>query len=259
MVSKNCKFYARSTAGKYTLDTTELRSSFLLSEDFPRQVKLWRDSRLVEITGGNTPVPLIDQAKLILHIVPYESLQSGYRFSGSNLAMYERYFCPVGRSILISRLNVDGLVTTCGNDRQKPQDGYCQIFRDGKIESVLAGIISMHSKRGYSCLASTWYERVVIEGLSENLEGLRKLGISTPFFISMVVLGVKGAYLAVKNEWNRNMFPIDRDLLILPEVLIEDFDNLPLKLKPMFDAVWNAAGLPQSENYDAEGGWNPPS
>jgi len=52
--------------------------------------------------------------------------------------------------------------------------------------------------------------------------------------------------------------PIDRDVLIVPDVLIEKYlFDLPRVLRPAFDAVWNACGRVRSLNYDAEGNWNP--
>ncbi len=48
--------------------------------------------------------------------------------------------------------------------------------------------------------------------------------------------------------------PMDRDRLLLPEVLLEDYRvDLSGALKPAFDSVWMAAGWPRSANYDAEG------
>jgi hypothetical protein len=51
---------------------------------------------------------------------------------------------------------------------------------------------------------------------------------------------------------------LDRDGLLLPDVLVEDFDQAPaLILKPLFDAVWQAAGLLGSMNYYSDGYWAP--
>ena len=51
---------------------------------------------------------------------------------------------------------------------------------------------------------------------------------------------------------------IDRDVLLLPEVIVEDFEADPREyMRPVFDAVWNAAGWPRSMNYDEEGKWQP--
>jgi len=55
--------------------------------------------------------------------------------------------------------------------------------------------------------------------------------------------------------YNRTFIQND---LLLPEVYIDDnaLANLPLALKPLFDPIWNAAGHPQSPNYNAKGEWN---
>ncbi len=54
--------------------------------------------------------------------------------------------------------------------------------------------------------------------------------------------------------------PIDRDVLLLPEVIIENYDEKASKiLKFCFDALWNAFGYPKSENYSESGEWAPRS
>lgn len=51
---------------------------------------------------------------------------------------------------------------------------------------------------------------------------------------------------------------IDRNDLLVPEILIEDISlSAESTLRIAFDSVWNAAGQPQSPFYDAEGNWNP--
>ncbi len=42
----------------------------------------------------------------------------------------------------------------------------------------------------------------------------------------------------------------------LPEIVVEDFGVNPGRaFRPAFDVVWNAFGLGQSVNYDADGNW----
>ncbi len=53
---------------------------------------------------------------------------------------------------------------------------------------------------------------------------------------------------------DRGEHEIDRDILLLPEVIIENYDTTPEDvLKPCFDAMWNACGFPRSPNYDDAG------
>lgn len=47
---------------------------------------------------------------------------------------------------------------------------------------------------------------------------------------------------------------IDRDILVVPEIVAESFDYDPAEvMKPVFDTVWNAAGWEGSINYNKEG------
>ncbi len=49
---------------------------------------------------------------------------------------------------------------------------------------------------------------------------------------------------------------IDRDTIVVPEIWLDTFEcDLPRVMRPIFDAVWNAAGYPRSLNYDSEGNW----
>lgn len=67
--------------------------------------------------------------------------------------------------------------------------------------------------------------------------------------------------LSIDPLWNRfelqhSEHHIDRDVVVVPDVVLESEPNdLPRALRPMFDAVWNACGLRESENYDQDGYW----
>jgi hypothetical protein len=75
------------------------------------------------------------------------------------------------------------------------------------------------------------------------------------------MVGVKGYAMAIDGGFGRgSSTTIDRDILFLPEVLIESYDVVePKILKPCFDSVWNACGLSRSLNYDESGNWHPRS
>jgi hypothetical protein len=48
------------------------------------------------------------------------------------------------------------------------------------------------------------------------------------------------------------------DHVELPTILIEDFSTINdyrQSLKPLFDAIWNAAGYGGSRSYSADGKW----
>lgn len=55
-------------------------------------------------------------------------------------------------------------------------------------------------------------------------------------------------------------YPVDRDLVILPDVLIESRDSdLLTDLRSLFDGVWNACGWVRCFDYNEQGKWAPPA
>jgi hypothetical protein len=78
----------------------------------------------------------------------------------------------------------------------------------------------------------------------------------------MSLVGVSGATLALSSSMlGSSVVLIDRDMLLLPDVLIEDYadvssiQKVAAAMRPAFDAVWNACGHARSYNYDEQGNW----
>jgi hypothetical protein len=71
--------------------------------------------------------------------------------------------------------------------------------------------------------------------------------------------GVQGYKLAVNqrlDRWHDHAHLIDRETLLLPEIIVEDYSTDPATLlHPIFDAVWNSAGWPKSMGYNEMGEW----
>lgn len=83
-------------------------------------------------------------------------------------------------------------------------------------------------------------------------------------FILITLTGVKGAKLYLSSPfYSHDYFPIDRDILLLPDILINELSTKPTKneiakkLKPIFDVVWNACGVKRAYTFDDNGDWQP--
>jgi len=92
------------------------------------------------------------------------------------------------------------------------------------------------------------------------LRAQQDVGVQPPIFLMFTLFGVSGYVLRVKDGLRRRRFdqiPIDRDQLNVPELMLEDVtkDSAEL-LRPVFDAVWNAAAWPRCFNYDQDGKWS---
>jgi hypothetical protein len=151
------------------------------------------------------------------------------------------------------RHNFDGIVTFSVLRDSSESPSYLQVFRNGIIEAVEASMIQIHS--GQKIIPGGW-EDLLLNALPNYFNVQTQLGIQPPVFIMLSLIGVKGYNMYVSNP----LFaldrpdPIDREMLLVPEVLVDNFSSDPAQLlKQPFDAVWNAAGFPGSMNYDQHG------
>lgn len=251
------KFFSRSGAGKFQMDTDELRSAFSLAADLPARVRAWRDDRLAKILSGDTPVPIADSAKMVLHLVPLDALNNPDRIPARALDGKPIEFGPMWAGSWDHRINLDGYVTHGGRayaDKEGVDRSYCQVFRSGQVEAVSADLV--RDVNGRKVIASLSYEKTLLECAARYLKALDAVGVQPPLLIMVAFIGARGATMGVDIRYGGDLHPIDRDVLVLPDVLIDEPPkDLPLSMRPIFDAAWNACGAPQSANFDKNGRW----
>ena len=107
-------------------------------------------------------------------------------------------------------------------------------------------------------IPSRLLERALIEATGLYLNLMRALGLSPPYLLGLSLLDVRGLRMVVdRRKFFEDEHAIDRDDLIVPEILIEDDDIVPATIiRPAIDAVWQATGWPGSTNYDKDGVWH---
>lgn len=251
------RFYTRNSAGKHRVDVGELRAMFAQSGDISERLKRFRAERLSQIVAGETPVRLDPEPKLILHILPFEAFALGPHVDIK--AARELSLFPLGEGGCNPRINIDGQLFY-SNGFDKTSFAYLQLFRSGIIETVNARILSAGSRselpqvQGLNFIPSIALEHQLLTKIPSYLATLQKLGIRPPFALMLTLLGVKDYWIAIRPGAGGGS-KIDRDDLIVPEVLIESVDCKPKDLKPLIDTIWNAGGHPESPNFDASGNW----
>jgi hypothetical protein len=253
------RFFSRNSGGKYQMDVDEVRSAFLLSEAFAERARSFRAERLGNLVAGETPVKLDEPPLGVLHIVPVRAFDPGIRFDLSELVGKTERLLPMPNnvgSMNAPQFNFDGLICHTVSGEKAP--GYVQLFRNGIIEAVLADIKNPRQD-GLKEIPGGWFEQQLIEYLPIYLRTLQEIGVEPPLFLMFSMLGVSGFVFQIGEHFRRyryNQIPIDRDALLIPEIMLESFGVTPaVILRPIFDAVWNAAGWPRSMNYDENGAW----
>lgn len=262
MVRSSGRFYSRNSTGKFPLDVLQIRAAFELGGTIAERIRSFRAERLSRINiGEETPAPLNEQeAKLVLHLVPLNAFNSSislnlkplndpiYGLSLNPLIIWDQL------TNVDMRFNLDGLVRAEKQRKSPFAFAYTQIFRNGIIESVDVSILGVNENSSFH---GERYERKLVEAVKRYTTLQKSLGIDPPFFIMVSFLGVRG-YKIVHPKFDNTFYSstdeIDRNNLIIPEVMVEDFDvNLAEVMRPIFDAVWNAAGRSGSINYDEAG------
>ncbi len=249
------KFYGRNSAGKYPLDTGELKIAFNLSETLNEKVSRFKAGRIIQLAAGNTPLPFYGHGKIVLHLVPIESFSPESRVDLNSIIKDLAKLEPIYSYGWSNRINLEGVLSyTIGKNTKSHT--YVQLYRNGIIEAVEGLILTPGDDKKF--IPSITYERELIKYLDKYLNVLRGLNVNPPLTVFLTFIGVKGFKMAV--DPSRIMFEehyeIDRDILELPEALLDSYDIDPRDvLKPMFDLIWNACGYERSLNFDDKGNW----
>lgn len=246
------KFYSRNSAGKYPLDVDELRSVFTLTQSLSENIRNFRVDRISQLNSNITPIPFYQEGKIVLHLIPFDSFNPGYKVDFSKITSAQ--LRPIYSSGWNHRINLEGILTYSGGRRDKSHT-YVQLYRNGIIEATEGLIIS--DREGQKFIPSVAYEKEIIEGLSDYLVVLKELEVYPPVAIFLTLLGAKGYRMSERpGGWADEHYEIDRDILLLPESIIESYDVDPKNvLKPIFDLIWNACGYEKSLNFDQDGNW----
>jgi hypothetical protein len=252
------RFYIRDSNGKHELDIDELRVAFTYSQTVAEKIRIFREKRISNIYANETPVPFYKNAKISLHLIPIISFNPGQNYEIEKIASKPEKFRPVYCGSWNYRYNLDGFLSYSASTSGESHS-YIQLFRNGIIE-VVEGLL-LKPQNGKLWIPSIAYEREIISGLDESLNILKGIGVELPIFVFLTLIGVRG-YKMIYLQYGlleQESAPIDRDVLLLPEVLVKDYDfRSEQLLKPVFDSIWNACGMPKSLNYDKNGEWAPP-
>ena len=247
------EFWARSSAGKFSMDTDELRRAFTLSDSIYEQIRTFRQARVTQVNGDEAPVALTPGGKLLLHLIPVSSFRSRQRFDVTSMPQLATQFPPLAASGWDHRFNLDGHIVYTPIANGKGSRSYTQFFRNGILESVLSGVVKNDQQSG-KVLLPQLYEGPLISVFESIMTGFRTIGIQPPIWGFLTITGAKGARIPTDFSFPDENRTIDREVLALPEFVIDDLaTNAAAILRPVFDLVWNASGFARSIYFDKDG------
>jgi Putative DNA-binding domain len=254
---KTNRIYARNSTGAYELSVEELRVLFASGATSVDRMRAFKAERLARIDAGEAIVPLIVRPdRVVLHLAPLASFGLGQPIDLAQAHALQESLRPVASRGFTPQINFEGFVNFfIGSDGRCRS--YTQVFRNGIIEAVKAGILV--DDKDIKFLPSLEFDKWIFEVLPLYLKALRELNVPAPITMMLSLQGVRGAYLETDVNWRNNPPPpFDRTVLELPEVVIEQYgavEEYQRAVRPAFDALWNAAGRFGSRHFDADGRW----
>jgi hypothetical protein len=250
------RFFSRTSALKYQLDVREIRNAFTASADLRSRIAGFRTERLGKIIANEGPVVLPALPKVILHLVPLSILDSNFQVEVAQLSKDYLKIPPLNAVPSTYRHNLDGILTYTQTQRDEPTKNYLQVFRSGVIESVACNL--SRQQDGKLQMPAFVVEQKVLQAMVKYNVVVKELGVSLPIVVMLSLHGFKNYRLWFNSVWYDydGCHPIDRDTVLLPDVLLEDFATPPdTLLRPVFDALWQAAGFANCANYGPNGRW----
>ena len=254
-VKSNQHFFTRENGRKRQLDVPEVRGLFLRSENQAQRVRDFRTERIGKLMSGEGPHRLIPGALLIGHFVPTQAALGTVQVDPIPY-MQQRALPVLSTTVPFSRVNADGALAV-RNPRPEGTHGYSQMFRNGYFETVKVYPYGDAARVGLGSLA---YEEQFIAVLRLLRAEYVHLGIGTEMTCMVSLLDADHVELCF--DRHRCMLDdhqgfFDRKTLVLPDVLLPADLSPEQALKPVFDLVWQSAGMERSANYNAAGDWAP--
>ena len=231
----------------------QIRAAFDRTATLAEQARRFIANRRELIANGETPVPLKEGPKLVIHLVPISGL-------AGRMAVDLRTVYHVNYNDFIDDewgggtrfFNIDGLVVYPGFGRDKGEEGYNHIFRTGALEGVTLGGESLEKQFSlWSLKMSKFY----YQSMNMFSEAVKSLELSGPGLLGLSVFNVKG-YELVIDRHNRSHKMADRQHLVPSEVWIEDIENVDIGsvIRPLLDTLWQAFGIERCLDFDDKTG-----
>jgi len=253
-VTYNNRFYDRGPSGKFPLDTDEIRRRMLEAERFADDLREFRDERDAAFESNDTPLPVFDGPKLLLHLVPVSAFSPGQNIDRKTAGvMYKNRPQILSESAdsggFTDSYTVDSVIVHQGGYGEELYE-YVRTFSSGIIEMYTAWPFEPLNEET-TVLDAGMVTDALEATLPTQFRYLKSQDIDPPIYACMSILDAEG-YNVDAGFTRRQRIGLDSPVQ-LPEVLIESYDApLDEVCDQLLEYLYNADGQagPNSQVYD---------
>jgi|SRR5690554_4066809 len=232
-------FFVRRNTESIRMDIHTIRSTVLGSAELRAQIRQFRRTRVDQVRSGEAAILPPYGPFLLFHLVPLQLYRSGKYIDISKCAETFRIQTLTNANYADETYNVDGLIRyIADHDGPLRRSSYVQVFRNGCIEAF--------EERFFAS------EKVQLFGIAQQLVKAAasyfnfyiREDIRPPYVAMLTLSGLSGR--KIDQPWELNFYSeniIDRDQLLLPDVLIESVNGHTVELlDPLLHQLWQACG-----------------
>lgn len=238
------------------MEESDVRHFYANTVDMPKQIEAFRRSRIAACENSIAGPYFDKSVRVHAFFIPQATFFSNNHFSYSQLesACSELRFSDVP-SYSGATPCLEGAFRHAGN-----VDGiwhsWC-VHRNGVIEWSDAGTNYMHIlNKGETRvrIVHSRYEKLIADRLGEVISTLNKLAVSGPIVFCLSLSNATGAVVCSSGRWFNPGGACPVDVIHASPVLLDSTADLSIhRLKPAFDQVMNAFGIPKSRFFKDDG------
>ena len=260
---KRGMIYARREGMKTLMDAREIRNAFLQAEGLRRSMSDWRRERIEAIRTDQGAIEIEHGPRVFVHVVPFTAFGYGQDVDLTRIDRQHYLLRPLN-GYGHSTFNFDGILSVQQQGGYRKPQSYLQLFRDGRVEAVDRAVFSdSHNQPGQAAGLHCTFFASQLSGLMLRVCGfLEILEVGFPIAVLVTIYGAEGlpllhsGRLRAQAESRFNKRVMDFGDVILNQ-RPTDIPAMARALRPMLDALWNAAGWLKCFDFDEEGHWAP--
>jgi len=142
------------------------------------------------------------------------------------------------------QITVDGIRLSNPYITNKAQNAYGHFSVKGLIETYSSTFFNPHHEGSPTKLIIRGKIVNAVYQLSKDIiEYYKELAIDTPINLSCAIINGQG-YTMPMNSWGDTLGQIDRDLLLVPDFIMDSISVTPETIaKNLLDGIWHACGF----------------
>jgi Putative DNA-binding domain len=252
------RFWARAGTNKYEPDVEQLRHLFTDTPHMLERIRSFRADRLIKIAAGDTPAPLGQSGKVVLHVIPLPSFTDG-RMADivSQLAKGSHVPVPLALNNFQNReeVNLDGYLNYAVAIPSTAQ-AYAQFFRNGAIE----GVGELKNDDGVnSRFVTIDLTNLVVSRVRQYLNVLRAYDLGLPVYVFLSFCNATRVVHRYGDGTGAGWYdsrPLSREIVSMPEIYIDRFDvDVIDVMRTALTTLWNAVGFQSCDRYNDLAKW----